>query len=296
MARLHVYLLDDCEEDQYLFQSKVSSFDKGLFNSRCFNNFADLARAVEEKEPDVIVTDLNLPESQGLRTFLDVKKIAPNSAIVVLTGSQKDVALKAIQLGAQDYIEKTELMATSLKRRLLFAKERFSTQKALEELATRDPLTKLYNRQAFDTKLEQMFASYIRHGVSFAIVFIDLNDFKKINDTYGHLVGDSLLKLVSSKINTFNRVSDFAARVGGDEFILIASHINNESELASYIAFKREKLCGIYAVETSNNEVLELDLCMSFGGAIVEKDGRTAEKLIEVADIAMYDDKMNNRQ
>lgn len=298
MNNIVIYLLEDCEEDQYLFEKKVEAIESVPFKLQAFKTLAELKKGLTLLQPDILVTDLNLPECIGLDTLLKVKKMAPNSPIVILTGCKDDIAVKAIQLGAQDYIEKSDLRSSVLKRTLLFAKERFIMHKTLEELAIRDKLTKLYNREAFDKKIVEQFEEFKRHNISFAIVYIDLNHFKQINDEFGHLVGDKLLKLVAGRISTFNRVADFSARIGGDEFVVIASHIQTREDLERLIDFKRRKFCGTYVIENIEGEqerVLELDVSMSFGGAIAGLDGNTPDILTQCADKSMYQDKKKQK-
>ncbi len=288
MSRLVIYLLEDCEEDQYIFKSKFSELDQQEFRIQCFDSLADLATAIKQLLPDVLVTDLNLPDSLGLDTLIRVKKLLPRIPIVILTGNQDDIALKAIQLGAQDYLLKEELTTTLIKRTLLFAKERFLLQAAIEELAIRDNLTKLYNREAFDNQLKKKIDEYHRYGNKFALIFVDIDKFKPVNDEHGHLVGDKLLKLIADRLNVFNRVSDTVARIGGDEFVILASQVDSYQDLQHFIETKRQKLCGTYVVENPCGGIIELDVSMSFGGAIIELDGVTPEQIFQAADHNMY--------
>lgn len=291
MLNLIVYLLEDCEEDQYLFKKKLEVITDVNFKIQQFDNFIEFEQSVKLLTPDIVVTDLNLPESIGLETFLNVKKACPNCPIVILSGSNEEVALKAIQLGAQDYLEKQELKSSLIKRTLLFAKERFLMQKTVEEMAIRDKLTRLYNREAFEHKMAQQLEDYHRYKATFALIFVDLNNFKPINDEYGHLIGDKILQAIASRIITFNRISDFTARLGGDEFVIIANNISTPEELTQFIEAKKLRFNGDYIVSDMNNQVLELDINMSFGGAIVGLHGETLETLLQYADKAMYEDK-----
>lgn len=220
MTQLLVYLLEDCDEDQYIFQKLIKCDANNVFSVSAYHDLASLDKAVRSDTPDIVVTDLNLIESSGLDTLLKVQHIVPESAIVVLTGSEGDDALKAIQLGAQDYLVKSELTPSLVCRTLLFAKERFQMSAALKEHSLRDQLTTLYNRSAFDSFLQNKIQTHKRYGECFALVFADINDFKSINDKYGHIAGDKILQLVAERLGFFNRASDFVARVGGDEFVM----------------------------------------------------------------------------
>lgn len=295
MNKMIVYLLEDNLEDQHLFKRTLNLIDNSPFKLQTFNSINALRKCADFLQPDLVVTDLNLPESIGLKTFISVKKIIPNSPIIILTGCNNDIAVKAIQLGAQDYLVKSELKSSYLHRSLMVAKERFNMQKALEEHATRDQLTKLLNREAFDEKIYELLEAYKRHNEKFALIFIDLDDFKQVNDQLGHVVGDKLLTLIAKRITLFNRVTDFAARIGGDEFVILATHVSSTDELDKFIQFKKEKFCGIYVLETEESEVIELEVTMAIGGSIVGDDGESAEELLAHADKAMYLDKNDHK-
>ncbi|WP_286234480.1 GGDEF domain-containing protein [Thalassotalea sediminis] len=288
MNRFVVCLLEDCLEDQYLLKSKLSNSQKHLFRVQCFTTIASLANSINLLEPDVLVADLNLPDSQGLDTLIKIKGIAKNIPIVVLTGSDEDIAIKVIQLGAQDYLRKDELSTELITRTLLFSRERHLLQAALEEQAIRDKLTQLYNREAFDEQFANKYENYVRYQQKFALIFIDLDNFKPINDEYGHTVGDRILQLVAARLRMFNRVTDTIARIGGDEFVILAPNIDNHDDLTLFINAKKQKLCGVYALESAKGTLLELKVSMSFGGAVMGIDGEDKKTLFDKADSKMY--------
>ncbi|WP_286270295.1 GGDEF domain-containing response regulator [Thalassotalea hakodatensis] len=295
MNRIVVAILEDCSEDQYLIKQKLSEVETQTFNVQCFSSIESLANSINLLEPDVLITDLNLPESQGLDTLIKIKAFAKKTPIIVLTGSDEDIAIKAIQLGAQDFLKKEELSSTLITRTILFARERFLFQSALEEQAIRDKLTQLYNREAFEAQVEKKYEEYIRYQSKFALVLIDLDNFKPINDEFGHLVGDRILQLLADRLRMFNRVSDTVARIGGDEFVILAPHINNHQDLALFIEAKKQKLCGVYALASSTEKLLELNITMSFGGAVMGIDGEDTQTIFEKADAAMYVAKRENK-
>lgn len=295
MTRLLVYLLEDCDEDQYLFQKMMTSDTQNLFSVSVFSELSTLDKAVQACIPDIVVTDLNLIESSGLDTLLRVQKLAPKSAIVVLTGNDDEDAIKAIQLGAQDYLIKSELIPSLVRRTLLFAKERFQMSAALKEHSLRDQLTTLYNRSAFDNFLHNKIQTFKRYGESFGLVFADINEFKSINDNFGHMAGDKILKLVADRLAFFNRASDFVARVGGDEFVMILHKVSTANELNQFIESKQKHLNNSYAIKGAKGDVVNIDVSLSFGGAIWGVDNvQSAQDLYALADERMYAKKRKN--
>ena len=284
-----IYLLEDSKDDVYLVKSMLIGNFKSHFKMSNYETVADLEAGMKSMLPDLLIIDLNLPDSVGLETLVKVKKFAKDFPIIVLTGYDDEVTgERAIQLGAQDYIPKSDLHKSLLLRSIRFSKERFALMKSLEENVFRDALTLLNNRESFNVKLEEMVNEGTRYGKSFALLFIDLDNFKQINDEYGHLVGDQILKSVGSRLNVFNRGSDYVARYGGDEFVLLAPNISELTHLRQLAKIKFDVISGAYAVETSQQAVKNIIVEASIGGAIFDIHGKSANELLKSADEAMY--------
>ncbi|GAA0302755.1 hypothetical protein GCM10009128_22580 [Psychrosphaera haliotis] len=284
-----IYLLEDSKDDVYLVKSMLIGNFKSHFKMSNYETVADLEAGMKSMLPDLLIIDLNLPDSVGLETLVKVKKFAKDFPIIVLTGYDDEVTgERAIQLGAQDYIPKSDLHKSLLLRSIRFSKERFALMKSLEENVFRDALTLLNNRESFNVKLEEMVNEGARYEKSFALLFIDLDNFKQINDEYGHLVGDQILKSVGSRLNVFNRGSDYVARYGGDEFVLLAPNISELTHLRQLAKIKFDVISGAYAVETSQQAVKNIIVEASIGGAIFDIHGKSANELLKSADEAMY--------
>ena len=180
--------------------------------------------------------------------------------MVVIADDEDDLALQAIRLGAQDYLWRSELEGSALPRALNYAMERHRMLRDMEELrrrefvlATRDSLTGLLNRNGLGRQLERTLEQASRKGEVFGVVLIDLDDFKKVNDTLGHESGDQLLQQVSERFSAVKRRSDAIARFGGDEFVLLLKRV--ESEFQAVRASERfvaelERPCEIEATRT----------------------------------------------
>lgn len=156
----------------------------------------------------------------------------------------------------------------------------------LESLAVTDPLTKLYNRRKIDEMLSADIAKASRYNYSFSLVLIDIDYFKKVNDTYGHQVGDNVLQAVSDLLAANIRESDMVGRWGGEEFLIISREENAEKTLI--FSEKLRKLIADYHFNTVGN------INCSFGVAHYSP-GDTEDSLIARADIALYDAKAAGR-
>ena len=146
-----------------------------------------------------------------------------------------------------------------------------------------DALTGLPNRALFNDRLEHSVAQAKRHGFTLAVMFIDLNGFKAINDRHGHAVGDALLQSVADRLQENTREDDTISRYGGDEFLYLLMSIDDDKhilQVAEKIAAAIQKPCAL--------SVGDVIVKSSIGIAVFPKDGSTASELIESADKAMY--------
>jgi len=159
-------------------------------------------------------------------------------------------------------------------------------QKELWMLANYDHLTELPNRRLLLDRLNQMLTRATRKNTTVTVMFLDINDFKKANDTYGHDVGDQLLKFVAETLQAAMRANDTVARMSGDEFIILIEDIENPKDLGAVRQKIEQKLSTGYQI---NNK--QVPVQVSTGTAIFPDDGDNPETLIKQADIAMYANK-----
>jgi len=170
-----------------------------------------------------------------------------------------------------------------------FSKQKEATEK-LTYRANFDPLTGLPNRTLLTDRLIQEIRRSERNENSFALFFIDLDDFKMINDTYGHDVGDQLLKGIAQRFEKNRRKSDTFARIGGDEFILMALNVTNDTKLQ--LLTEKYKALFLNPVFIQNKK---LKITASIGIAVFPIDGTDSKTLIKMADHAMYHSKKSGK-
>lgn len=156
-------------------------------------------------------------------------------------------------------------------------------ERATRATASRDAVTGLPNLTLFNDRLHAALAQSQRHQWRFAVLFVDLDGFKAVNDTYGHDVGDSLLKLVGERLKRGIRAGDTVSRRSGDEFLLLMSEAKNEATAAAFA----EKIAQCVALPYEVEGVTLL-LKASVGIALYPEDGQSAQELLKHADVAMY--------
>jgi diguanylate cyclase (GGDEF)-like protein/PAS domain S-box-containing protein len=166
--------------------------------------------------------------------------------------------------------------------------EDISTRKELEEqlrhLAQHDPLTELFNRRRFDEELARQLSHVQRYGTTGALLILDLDSFKEINDTQGHAAGDDVLRAVGDMLRTSVRATDVAARLGGDEFALLLTEV--DADAAERVA---RKLLGSMRREPGSGKKTIAPIRLSIGITMMKsKVGSTAENFLHEADAAMY--------
>jgi len=158
-----------------------------------------------------------------------------------------------------------------------------TVEKATRHEAMHDPLTGLPNLTLFGDRLKQGLAQARRHGWRLAVLFIDLDGFKGINDGLGHAVGDRVLKVVGQRLRSGIRAGDTVCRRSGDEFLVLLLEAGDETTIARLAAMMRAAVAEPLGLEGA-----EVSVQMSIGIAVFPEDGAAAEELLERADVAMY--------
>jgi diguanylate cyclase len=165
-------------------------------------------------------------------------------------------------------------------------------EEAARNAALHDNLTGLPNRALFNDRLEHGIAQAKRHGRILAVMFVDLDEFKSINDTYGHQAGDAVLRTIADRLKHNTREDDTVSRYGGDEFLYLLTQIREQNDIAM-IAVKILTAIQAPCNLSVRDDIVNPCLGASIGISIFPKDGTTAVALIKSADQAMYGAKEN---
>ena len=244
-------------------------------------------------------------QSAEIKDLVDEAAEELSSVSAVL---RQEVSARGSPPGVESALEKTEIVegkvqiaADKLSEVNLALKEEVRERNVLEfrlaavteraeasrNAALHDLLTGLPNRALFNDRLEHGLAQAKRHGGNLAVMFIDLDGFKQINDTHGHDAGDQVLKTIALRLTESTRNDDTVCRNGGDEFLFLLTEVDNQQNLI----LVAEKLVASIQMPCSviiDNLKINPSISASIGIAIFPKDGSTAQALIQSADKAMY--------
>ena len=242
---------------------------------------------------ELILLDLQMPVMDGFQVMEELKKIETKGYLPVLAVTAEPAhKLRALRSGAKDFISKPFDLAEVLMRvynmlevRLLHDAARKHAKKQ-ESLALNDPLTGLANRRLLADRMSMALVHARRNMSAMAVVYLDLDGFKQINDTLGHSAGDALLKMVAARLVATVREEDTVVRLGGDEFIIALWHISG-ADYASTVALKvLEAVARSYGIEGQT-----VRITASAGLGIYPVHGEDADTLMKSADLALYEAK-----
>ncbi len=245
--------------------------------------------ALERETFNCVLLDLGLPDADGLEAVKRVRMAAPGVAIVVLSGQEDEtLALLAVREGAQDYLVKGRVDHNHIVRAIAYAIERKQQEAVLVHRALHDGLTGLANRAQIFSRIEIAVSRHHRHGETSAVIFLDLDRFKPINDEYGHAVGDRVLVEVARRLKTVaSQRGDVVARLGGDEFVILCE---DTTPAGARHMVEQIRVALTRPIQIAGGAPLMIG--MSVGVAIADSGAEaSADELLRDADTAMYSDK-----
>jgi diguanylate cyclase (GGDEF)-like protein len=277
-------LVDDAKQELY-FELAVGKGAQALKDVR-IKMGQGIAGWVAQNDEAVIVPDV----SKDTRFFsqVDEKTKMETRSIVAVPVRYRDHCLGVIELincvEKEGFLEHDLALLEALADFAAIALENARHVKRIHELTITDDCTSLYNARHMDFILETEIYRSQRYGYEFSVVFIDLDHFKQINDTHGHLIGSKLLAEVGNVVKAACRRIDFAFRYGGDEFVIVLPQASKEN--AFVVARRLHKLIG--ETRWLTNEGLDIHFTASIGVASYPSDAKTKVELLHLADEAMY--------
>lgn len=300
---LRVLLVDD-DEDEYIL-TKTLLADRSYLSTDIqqvgfaldwVSSYQSALESFRKEMHDVYLVDYHLGDKNGLELLKKAIRRGCKKPIIILTGQGNyEVDVAAMQAGAADYLVKGQIDSQLLERSIRYAVERTQLINILNERATRDELTGLYNRREFNFRLEEEISRHHRFGHPVGLISLDIDHFKEINDSYGHGVGDEVLRRLSKLLIATIRSVDQAARLGGDEFVIILPE--TPTSQAVEVAERVRKLVvgqPFYILQDSGR-YYKITVHVSLGIACMPEDALTKEDLVEAADRALYAAKKSGR-
>lgn len=293
--RLRLLLVEDSADDAELLLAELR---RGGFSpvARRIETSEEMRAALQSETWDMIVADYSMPRFSATAALRVLRRTGIDLPFIIVSGTIGEAtAVAAMKAGAHDYIVKNDFarLIPAVQRELREAvvrRERNAAEAQLLHMAFHDPLTGLPNRLMLLKHLKQAMFEADRHKRLVAVMFLDLDRFKSINDTLGHSAGDELLKRVAGRLKACLRDGDLVARLGGDEFAIVLPDLEKPDNVAGVAGKLLE-----HFVEPFNVGTHELHVSLSIGISLYPRDGRDFEKLLKDADSAMYSAKNAGR-
>lgn len=237
----------------------------------------------QHPEIDIALVDLGLPDAEGIEAPSKLKIASPNLVIVVITGDgSSETALSLIRLGIQDYIPKSEATPDRILRTIQLARERFDREQALKRVACVDQLTGALNRRGLLGAIRESNDVAVRLDIPSALMTIDIDNFKEINDTYGHPVGDLILRQGCRRISHCIRENDVVGRAGGDEFWVVLNGFTGSENIPAIAKKMLSKFAAPFYAHT------EVRASISIGIALMPDHAATVQDWLRKSDVALY--------
>lgn len=284
---INVLIAEDSDDDALLIKRELRL---GGYNPNMLrvDSASEMQKALDSQSWDLIITDHNMPSFNSNDALTLTRQFDHNIPFILVSGSVgEEIAVDAMKAGAHDYVMKNNLarLVPAIKRELREADNRRNHQKAeatIRHMAFHDSLTDLINRAEFERRLEDAVETAKQDGVLHCLLYLDLDQFKLVNDSCGHMAGDELLRRITRRLQSNTRDSDTLARLGGDEFGVLLK--NCPLEQAEKIAQELLKNIQDYIFIWSGNT---FKVGVSIG--LVQVNGElSSTELLSIADMTCY--------
>jgi two-component system chemotaxis response regulator CheY len=292
-----ILVVDDSPVYRELVEQVLASEPYSLLFAR---DGAEAMKLYKEHAPSIVITDWILPDFCGFELCQRIRSdnTRPYTYIIVMTSNtEKGNVVKGLEAGADDYLTKpfdpAEMLARiGVGRRIVdLNRELAAKSQKLEEAARTDPLTGLPNRRAIEDWAAKQLRGAARHGFPLWVALGDIDNFKSINDTFGHGAGDIVLKTFADVLKKYTRASDMCGRLGGDEFLLVLTHVEAEQIEVAVDRFREQFAALSFPLQGQSVRVTA-----SFGvSGVSTRDLQEFGALVRKADQMLYEAKRAGR-
>lgn len=294
---IRILIVEDSEDDMLLL---IRELNRGGFKPHCkrVETRKTMFDALINEPWDLVLTDHNMPGFNSTVAIEVMRELELDTPIIIVSGSiGEEIAVAAMKTGAHDYIMKDNMarLVPAIERELRevdIRRAHRNAEETIRHMAYHDSLTGLTNRHDFEIRLSRAIFSAREQQTEHALLYLDLDQFKIVNDTCGHVAGDELLKQLSIVFHKPVRERDTLARIGGDEFGVLMEncHLEKAKEIA-------EKLLQSVREFRFSWQKKTFTLGVSIGLVIISDDGKTMSEILSAADMACYaaKDKGRNR-
>lgn len=286
---MRILIADDDPISRHLLARTLSRWGYEVVS--CCNG-KEAMQHIQEEGIKLAILDWVMPELDGIEVCRQLRSFQDITTYLVLLSAkntQMDV-IAGLEAGADDFIRKP-FDAAELRARLKAGMRIVNLQQSLNEQAIRDPLTGLYNRRYMQETLDRELIRAERKRVPVSVILADIDHFKRLNDTYGHQAGDTVLRFVARFLQDHIRSGDVACRFGGEEFLLILPEASAEISLARAESVRE----GISECEIEYQGRRVGAIQLSAGVAVFPLHGASSDELIQKADTALYEAKVQGR-
>jgi len=288
---MKILLVEDNSDDVEFLRQSIRRHHSRAIDVTRVDCIRDAEKALHNDRFDVVLLDLHLPDASGTECVDRLQHADALMPIVVLSGQgDEDFTVDILNRGVQDYLVKWEGDGRIILRAIRYAIERKRSEVKLNYLARHDSLTGIPNRQYLRDQLEHATARAFRARQKLALLFLDLDRFKIVNDTLGHELGDELLRAVVQRLRASIREGDLLARLGGDEFAVLLENVDGALDLEAIAS----NIVGRFA-EPFELGGRQVSVTASVGITLYPTDSADPVALLNNADIAMYQAKEQGR-
>ena len=288
---MKLLLIEDNISDAEFLSTLLQRHEATRYELTHVRTIAAGLKALKANQYAVVLLDLHLPKSNGMECIEAIQAADASMPIVVLSAQyDEDFAVSILNKGVQDYLVKWEGQGHTISRSIRYAVERKRSELRLNYLAQYDALTGVPNRQYFQDQLSRATSRARRSGTKVALFFLDLDQFKIVNDTLGHLAGDNLLREAAQRLSRSVRSGDVLARLGGDEFAVMAEGMVTPRDTEAIAQGLLKAIAEPFEIEGR-----KIAITASIGVTLYPNDHSDTTMLVKNADIAMYQAKEQGR-